>query len=603
MKNDGKILGLSLGELSTAAILVDGKTVACVSEERFSRTKNDESYPKNAIEYCLKEAGITGKDVDAVTIASELPDLWHRLTHYYSKNSIKDYIKEQHEYWYPTLYEGKKIAWHQLYKERWDLKQYPGNWQELLDQLGGDYYLGDGDKEKVNQFIVNTIHKHIGVPKERIQFLDHHTGHAAYAYYCSPFRDGKTLVLTFDAFGDGLSATVSVAEGGEIKRVHQVPHTEFKLARMYRYITLLLGMKPNEHEYKVMGLAPYAKPQIYEKAYQVFKNTMYVDGLDFKYKDNPKDMYHYFREKLEGLRFDGIAGGLQKYTEEIITEWVRNAVKATGVSRVVISGGVSMNVKAMGEIIKMPEVTNLFVPPSGGDESLAMGAAFVTSFKQFNKVPAPMQNAYLGPDINAQDVLEVIKHVRSENKPYEIIENVSPAQIAARLAKGRVIGRAAGRMEFGARALGNRSIMADPRTSEMVRIINEKIKNRDFWMPFAPAMLREKSDKYVVNPKKVMAPYMTIAMDTTPTGAPFMKAAIHPADLTARPQFVDQQSNPGFCAILEEFDKLTGSAVLLNTSFNLHGEPIVGSAADAFRVFELTSIDDLVIGNTLLGKK
>ena len=597
-----KILGLSMGELSTAAVMVDGEIKACVSQERFSRKKNDESYPKDAIEYCLKAAGIKGKDLDDVVIASEMADLWHRLTHYYSTFKIQDYIDEQRTYWRPTLYEKKKIAWHDLYKDRWDLKQYPGNWSELLGKLGDGYYLDEKGMKLVNEHIVDTIHNHIGVPKDRFSFSEHHSTHAAYAYFASPFRDKKTLVITFDAFGDGLSATISEAEGHRIRRIKAIDHKDFLLARIYRYTTLILGMKPNEHEYKVMGLAPYAKPQVYEKAYQVYKSTMYVDGLDFKFHDRPADTYHYFKERLEGCRFDGIAGGLQKFTEEILTTWVRNAIKHTGIRRVVFSGGVSMNVKAMKEIAALPDVEEMFIPPSGGDESLAIGACYLFCSKKFDRDAKKLDNAYLGADVDSADVAEVVRRVRDEKKPYKVVEGVTAARVAAQLAAGRVVGRCAGRMEFGARSLGNRSILADPRSSEMVAVINHKIKNRDFWMPFAPAMLKSKSAEYIVNPKKLDSPFMTTAFDSTPAGWPKMVAAAHPADRSVRAQLVTKEASPGFAAVIEEFEKLTGSAVVLNTSFNLHGEPIVATAQDAFRVFELTQIDDLVIGDVLISK-
>jgi len=174
--------------------------------------------------------------------------------------------------------------------------------------------------------------------------------------------------------------------------------------------------------------------------------------------------------------------------------------------------------------------------------------------------------------------------------------------VAARLAQGRVVGRCSGRMEFGARALGNRSILADPRSPAMVRVINEKIKNRDFWMPFAPAILQERADKYLANPKCLAAPFMTVAFETRDIARQHLAAAIHPADFTARPQLVDRMQNPEFHALIAEFEKLTGVGGVLNTSFNLHGEPIVRSAADAFRVFELTDIDDLWVGDALISK-
>lgn len=598
-----KILGLSLGELSTAALLIDGTVVACVSEERFSRSKNDESYPRRAIEHCLEAAGIDGHEVDIVAIGSLKADLWHRLTHYYSRFSIADFTKEQHSYWYPTLYEKKRIAWSELYRDRWDLDQYPGKWSELIARLDDGYYLSPDDEERVNDFIADTVARHIGVPKERVIFVDHHTCHAAYGYYASPLREGRTLVLTLDAFGDGLSATVSVGEDGAVRRLKQIDHREFQLARMYRYATLLLGMKPNEHEYKVMGLAAYAKPQLYERPLAVYEGTMYVDGLDFRYHERPTDMYFWFKERLEGCRFDGIAGGLQRYVERIVPQWVQNALRATGTDAVVLSGGVAMNVKMMRDIASLPELRDLFVPPSGSDESLAMGVCYHVCRERYGVTPEPLRDAYLGPAIRTVDVRDVVAKLRAGGQPFTVREHAGPEEVAQRLARSRVVARAAGRMEFGARALGNRSILADPRDPQTVHALNAKIKNRDFWMPFAPVILAGRAGDYLVNPKGLRAPYMTVAFDTTARGAKDLVAATHAADRTARPQIVDNATNPGYAAILRSFEAATGVGGLLNTSFNLHGEPIVSTAADAYRVFELTDIDDLLLEDTLISKE
>lgn len=599
-----KILGLSLGALSTAAVLVDGQIAACVSEERFSRVKNDETYPKAAIEDCLRQAGLRGDELDVVAVASLQADIWHRLTHYYSRFSIADYVKEQHAYWYPTLYQDAKIAWHEMYRDRWDLDQYPGKeaWTQLLERLGSQYYLAGVAETEANEFIRATISTHLGVAGDRITFVEHHTGHAAYAYWASPRADARTCVLTIDAYGDGLSATISVGDtAAGPRRVKAISHHDFQLARMYRYTTLLLGMKPNEHEYKVMGLAPYAKAPL-EHAYSVYKNTMYVDGLDFKYHERPHDNYFYFRERLEGDRFDGIAGGLQRYLEEILVEWVGNALRETGCERVVLSGGVAMNVKAMQSLAALREVSDLFVPPSGGDESLAIGVCYQVCIERFAVPPEPLIDAYLGGDVTSNEVRATVDRMRASGRRLEITDAAPAALVARKLTEGRIVGRCAGRMEFGARALGNRSILADPRRAETVKTLNEKIKNRDFWMPFAPVILANGADRYLVNPKRLRAPFMTVAFDTTDEGASSLVAASHPSDRTVRPQILEEHANPRLAAIIGAFEGATGVGGVLNTSFNLHGEPIVRTAEDAARVFELTEIDDLLLGDTLISK-
>ena len=599
-----KILGLNLGYMATASLYVDGVLDSCVSQERFSRKKNDEAYPKEAIEYCCSRAGInSGSEIDCVAIGSTQHDLWHRLARYYSGFNIEDRMKEQHSYWKPVLCDGEEIVWQDLYAEKLDFEQYPGNWRSLAEGLSGGGSYTDEDQRKIREHIVSTVGGHIDVPSERFKFVDHHTAHAAYAYYASPFRNGKTLVLTLDAFGDGNSASVSIGDDGELERAKTISHRDFQVARIYRYITLLLGMKPDEHEYKVMGLAPYAKPQIYAKAYEVFRETMYVDGLDFKFRDRPGDLYHHFREKLEGMRFDGIAGGLQKYVEELICEWVKNVVAKYDIHRVVLAGGVVMNIKAIQKLSELDCIDEIFVPPSPGDESLGMGAAFHCAKALGESAIRPLDNAYLGTDIDNDEVQALLDDIQKKGEAhYSVTRDVKPAAVAKKLAEGRVIARCAGRMEFGARSLGNRSIIADPRSDKMIRVINDKIKNRDFWMPFAPAILAESADKYLINPKKLSAPYMTIAFETRKIAQNDLAAGIHPVDHTARPQLVDSEQNPDFHALISEFNAITGVGGVLNTSFNLHGEPIVRSAEDAYRVFELTDIDDLWVGQTLISK-
>jgi len=599
-----KILGLNLGYMATASMLLDGEIVSSVSQERFSRKKNDESYPKEAIDYCLAHARVkSGDDVDVVAIGSVMHDIWHRLAHYYSGFSIEDRVREQHIYWKPVLCEGKQVVWQELYKDRLDFDQYPGNWKELASKLSGSYYPTEADQKAVNDHLVACIATHTGIPPDRFRYVDHHAAHAAYAYYASPFRDSRTLVLTLDAFGDGNSASISIGDNGDLTRVKAISHQDFQVARIYRYITLLMGMKPDEHEFKVMGLAPYAKPQNCSKAYDVFRDTMYVDGLDFKIRNKPGDLYHHFQERLEGVRFDGIAGGLQKFVEETIVEWVRNVVDHYGIRRLVFAGGDAMNIRAIQKVAELDCVDELFVPPSPGDDSLGMGAAFHCARESGEKGELkPLRHAYLGTDISRDDVSQLLSRVKAGGTNYVVREGVSPREVAAKLAKGRVVGRCGGRMEFGARALGNRSIIADPRSASMIRVINEKIKNRDFWMPFAPAILKEREADYLVNPKRLSAPFMTIAFDTHEVARLHLAAAMHPADATVRPQLVEGAANPEFHALIAEFERLTGVGAVLNTSFNLHGEPIVRTSDDAFRVFELTDIDELWVGDALISK-
>ncbi len=598
-----KVLGLSLGQLTTACLMIDGKIIACASEERFTGVKNDMAYPKNAIEYCLKEGQIEGKDLDKVAIASlHIPADYHATKKFCTSFSMQDSVREQKEFWYPQFYGGKNLRWVDIFKDKLNFQQYPGpaRWKEI------DFTDDKTQWETYKPFIHKTIAQHIGVDVNKITHVEHHTGHAAYAYWGSPFRGEDCLILTADAYGDGLSATISIVKGGKIERI--MASKNFNLARLYRYVTLLLGMKPDEHEYKVMGLAPYAKPQTSQRPYEIFKKGLYVDGLDFAYYEKPADHYFYFKERLEGCRFDGIAGGLQKYVEEILTQWVRNIVKATEIQNIVFSGGVSLNIKASMEITKLPEVKKYFVCASGGDESIAVGACYHTMYEYCQKeglkteeVIRPLSNVYLGPEFDDEHIEIVIKEKWLENR-YKISRNVSSVEVAKLLAEGKVIGRCCGRMEFGARALGNRSIMANPKIPGIVQKINEKIKNRDFWMPFTPSILFERTNDYLINPKNLFAPFMTLAFETTAKAREDLPGALHPADFTARPQMVRQEDNPRYYELIKAFEKITGIGAVLNTSFNLHGYPVVLSPEDAIHVVENSDIDGVLLNNTLIMK-
>lgn len=372
------------------------------------------------------------------------------------------------------------------------------------------------------------------------------------------------------------------------------------LARIYRYVTLILGMKPFEHEYKVMGLAPYAKDYIMEPAYKVFKETLVVDGIDFKWYNKPPDLYFYFREKLEGMRFDGIAAGLQKWVDELVVEWMTNILDHLEVDSLAYSGGLSMNVKTNQAIAGIPRLKNFFVPPSGGDESTAIGAAYSVCVER-NIAVNPLSHGYLGFSLPDDEVAALIEKYHIRNS-YAVIENTSTDVIADLLVDNKVVARCVGPMEFGARALGNRSILCNPSNYDNIRLINEKIKFRDFWMPFTPSILDYRANDYLMNPKGIESPYMTIAFDTTPLGQEHLAAAIHPADFTVRPQMVTQEANPDYYGLIRDFEKKTGIGALLNTSFNLHGEPIVRNAEDAWHTFTNSGLDALLLNTTLIIK-
>lgn len=591
------ILGINEDHNATAALIKDGEVLYASSEERIERIKNEIGYPFKTIEEAFKKTGITAEDVDYVAYTCQKVDPIQLKIKRITRFRIPDYLREMNEYWKPILLENKTSSfWEDVMKEprfnvpereyydfRFMKTEPKENWADLFQ------------KERINVAV-----KHLKIDPKKVLFINHHLAHAAYAYYASPLdRSKKVGVVTADGWGDGENASVYLAENGKLKKIHGTPMCN--LARIYRYITLLLGMRPFEHEYKVMGLAPYAKERILKPAYDVFKETLVVDGIDFKWNKKPSDMYFYFKDKLEGVRFDGVAGGLQKWVEEIIVEWVQNVLKHLRVDSLVYSGGFAMNVKANKALAEINGLNCFFVPASGGDESTAIGAAFAVSVEK-GAVPKTPTNIYLGYSLSEDEIKELIaKYDISAN--YEIIPKATNKQIVDLLVKNKVVARCAGRMEFGARALGNRSILCHPSNFDNVRLINDKIKYRDFWMPFTPSILDYRAKDYLINPKNLKSPFMTLAFNTTPLGQKHLKAAIHPADLTARPQILEKDANPEYYELIQEFEKQTGVGALLNTSFNLHGEPIVRNAEDAWHTFTESDLDALLLNNTLIIKK
>jgi carbamoyltransferase len=313
-------------------------------------------------------------------------------------------------------------------------------------------------------------------------------------------------------------------------------------------------------------------------------------------------------EATLGLRFDGIAGGAQRLLEEALIGWARLMHERYGGERLALGGGVFMNVKANMLLAAEEWVRELFVFPSCGDESNAVGAAYLGYLQLCGRrgmtpAPRPLGPAYLGPALDDTEIEEVIRgrdlatrHAVSE--PARVEERIAELLVA-----DGVVARCAGRMEFGARALGNRSILANPSDHRVVGLINRMIKARDFWMPFAPSVLRERAPEYLVNPRGLASPYMMLAFPTKPERRHEIVAAVHPHDGTARAHIVDQAWNPGYHRVIREFERRTGIGAVLNTSFNLHGEPLVCSPADAIDTFERSGLPHLALGRFIISKK
>ena len=594
-----KILAITLEKCSGCAVLIDDKIVFSTSEERYSRIKSDSSFPRNSINDALSFSGLRGADFDKVIICGNRLSLLAPLMNEYSTFSVNDQIRAMEEYWYPNLVLGKNKSFLEVFKDKINLEQFPFNTEigKKFDifKLHNPYTEEDG--RNVSNFFKQTIASFLEIEEEKIIHMEHDWGHAAYAFYGSPIRDDNTLIVTADAWGDDLSGTLSIysKEKGCIERIKEYNHNDFQLARIYRYTTLVLNMLANEHEYKVMGLASYYNGPMIEKVEKVFDKMLQNDGLEFIFNKNIKDIYDYLKNNLKNFRFDHIAAGLQSFTEKILVNWFSSAISKYNSTSVVFSGGISMNVKANMKISQIPKIEKFFVCGAGTDETLPIGACYHSA--EMNGIkPEPLDTLYLGSNTTYDK-----KDISSLDK-FAITKFNSEEQILEKILENKIVAICRGRMEMGQRALGNRSIIADPRTRSNVEKINNSIKKRDFWMPFAPIILEEYQDLLIENPKKIDSPFMTIAFETK-DGKNKFPAAVHQADGTARAQLLRKEQNPVLWNLIFKFYEKTGVPALLNTSFNLHGEPIVRTIQDAIRVFDKSELEVLWFDEHIIEKK
>ena len=594
-----KILAITLEKCSGCAVLIDDKIVFSTSEERYSRIKSDSSFPRNSINDAISFSGLKGADFDKIIICGNRLSLLAPLMNEYSTFSVNDQIRAMEEYWYPNLVLGKNKSFLEVFKDKINLEQFPFNTEigKKFDifKLHNPYTEEDG--RNVSNFFKQTIASFLEIDEEKIIHMEHDWCHAAYAFYGSPIRDDNTLIVTADAWGDDLSGTLSIysKEKGQIERVKEYNHKDFQLARIYRYTTLVLKMLANEHEYKVMGLASYYNGPVIEQVEKVFDKILQTDGLEFIFNKDVLDIYDYLKNNLKNFRFDHIAAGLQSFTEKILVKWFSSAISKYNSNSVVFSGGVSMNVKANMKISQIPKIEKFFVCGAGTDETLPIGACY--HWAEMNGIqPKPLDTMYLGSNAiyDENDI--------SSLSQYTIKKFNSEEQILEQILENKIIAVCRERMEMGQRALGNRSIIADPRTRFNVEKINNSIKKRDFWMPFAPVILSEYQDLLIENPKGIDSPYMTITFETK-DGKNKFPAAVHQADGTTRAQLLKKEQNPILWNLIFKFYEKTGIPALLNTSFNLHGEPIVRTIQDALRVFGKSELEVLWLDKHIIEKK
>lgn len=583
---------------SAAALIKDGELIAAAMEERFSRKKHDNSFPEKAIAYCLQEAGIKAEDLE-----------------------------------YAVFYEKPLVKFERILLTT--LSTFPSSVDVWRDAMVN--WL----KEKL--WIKNIIQSQVGVRYDRVLFCDHHMSHAASAFFASPFREAA--VLTVDGVGEWTTTTLGKASSywvgdnqgrNSIELFHEqrFPHS---LGLLYSAFTAYLGFRVNNGEYKVMGMAPYGEPRYVEKVNKLFEQKP-IDGsfhlnMDyFSYHQSAENSFNrrfvdlfgsprhpeaeFFTMQTnperapeksamaENQRFADIAASIQLVTEEALINIVRHLHQQTGLTKLVMAGGVALNTKANYRLLNETPFEEIYIQPAAGDDGGALGAALwayhMVVGKPRNWV---MPHAYWGQSYTDAECKAFLDSKGTQYEMYDDDEDRLLDIVAEGLTQKKVVGFFQGRFEWGPRALGNRSILADPRTDAMKEVVNTKIKFREPFRPFAPVILRDRAGEYFDYPdvEKHEAPrYMLMVAPIKSDKQDKIQAVCHQG--TGRLQTIERETNPRYYGVVQRFGELTGVPVVLNTSFNLRGEPIVTSPRDAWNTFQNSDLDYLVLNSFLVRK-
>jgi carbamoyltransferase len=590
------ILGISCYYHDAAAVLLkDGILVAAAEEERFSRIKHDYAFPKSAIRFCLDQAGIRGEDLDYVVFFEKPFRKLDRIL----MMTLQTYPKS----W--KVFRESMITW-------------------MVDKL----------------WVATTLQSELGIGKEKILFSEHHLSHAASSYLCSPFEEAA--ILTVDGVGEWVTGTCGVGRGNDIK-LHKQMEFPHSLGLLYSAFTAFLGFEVNEGEYKVMGMASYGEPRYVDKVWKlVHQNQDGSFALDmdyFSFHHSTSKTYSqkfvdlfgpprgekllFFTEKTgfpkyfgtppgnikelskENQHYADIAASIQKVTEELLLAMANNLHRQTGLKRLCMAGGVALNSVANTRILNETPFEELYVQPAAGDGGGALGAALWAYNTLLGKPRSfRMQHAYWG---RSNSEAEIGDFLRQNNIPHRHFtsEDELLDQVVNHLTDAKVVGWSQGRFEWGPRALGSRSILADPRNPNMKDIVNAKIKFREPYRPFAPSVLAEQAEKYFELPNAARhepARYMLYVVPVREEHKATLPAITH-VDGTGRLQTVFREQSPHYYKLIERFGQATGVPVILNTSFNLKGEPIVNTPGNAFNTFSKSEMDVLVLENFIIEKQ
>ncbi len=610
------IVGVHMGHDASLTVLRDGKVEFAISEERLTREKLYYGFPTLSLEYVFSQLDLSPKDVNILALDTrELPRLIgaEEMKRRFSQGKSKDIAH--------GIIKGKKI----------------------LSYFLGKKNIGDesNDEREARKILWVELENH-GFSKDKIRVYDHHQSHAASAFFASPYKEA--LVLTSDGRGDGLSATLGFASGEKLTCKHQISDLD-SIGQFYAAVTFYLGFRPNRHEGKITGLAAHGNhkvlgsqflenviwnpdgsyhfrvPERYQLAsYDNFDDFLKQMPLSLKdriilhsqgdlssllYTANWYSLLAYLGDIAKGVSKENLAAGVQYLTEQVFCEFTRRNLPNRPIP-VVLAGGVFANVRVNQKIKEISGVQNIYVQPAMGDQGLSLGAALLAyvaydaSAKKMlkeDKKPTQLDDVYLGPKYEDNEILGACQKRNIHPKKIEDIE----IQIAQWINQGFIIGYYQGRMEFGPRALGHRSILARPTDKAINEELNNRLKRTEF-MPFAPSAIAEHASEYFegYGLEDVASEYMTVTYNVPKKYHKKIPAVVH-VDGTARPQIVHKDKEPKYHKIIEEYYKLSGNPLIINTSFNTHEEPIVCTPEDAIRSYETNCVDILVMENYVLG--